>query len=80
MDSTISKILEFIDKNIEKRITLKKAADLSRLSPGYLSALFKKKMGLCFGKHLKEKRIEKARLLLANAEIEIKNIPAAVGY
>jgi len=80
MDLRISKIVEFIDKNIEKGITLKKAAYMAELSPGHLSALFKKETGARLGKYLKEKRIERARFLLTNSDLEIKNIVLSVGY
>jgi two-component system response regulator YesN len=80
MDSRIAKTIAFIDKNIEKRVTLKEIAGLSRLSPGYLNALFRKETGLRFGMYLKEKRIERARILLANSELEIKDIFILSGY
>jgi len=80
MDPRVSQVVEWIDKNLEKDITLRKASRLANLSYGYLSELFNKETGMGFSEYLKDRRIERARVLLANTRMEIKEIYLSVGY
>jgi len=80
MDPRISHSVESIDKILDKGISLKKAARSANLSYGYFGELFKKEMGKCFREYLREKRIERARFLLDNTGMEIKEICLSYGY
>ena len=49
-------------------------------SVSYISALFKKKMGTSFVKHLTALRMEKAKELLGDASIKIVDAAEQLGY
>jgi len=80
MDKRIKSILRFLEGNLEERITLKQASEMVNLSYGYFSALFQKEMGSNFSKYLQRTRIEKAKTLLRNSFLSIKQISFKVGF
>ena len=55
-------------------------ADKFRLTPAYLSRLFKKEMGRGPAEYLQKIRIEAAKNLLVNTDMTIKEISEKVGY
>lgn len=68
--------MEYIYNHIHDRITLEELADYTHLSPGYLSRLFKKELGISVSNYICEKKIEKAQNLLKFSDfslIEIAN-------
>ena len=70
----------YIDKNYLKDITLEETASHCRLSSFYFSKLFKKEKGITFIDYLTGKRISKAKKLLLNSNLSIKEISAGTGY
>ena len=76
----IKKVCDYVDKNISQDISLEQAADMAGVSSFYLSKLFKEEKGETFINFISDKRLEKARQLLAETELSIKEITAEVGY
>ena len=76
----IKKVCDYIDNNLSKDISLEESADFAGVSSFYLSKLFKEEKGETFINFLSDKRLEKARQLLENTELSIKEITAEVGY
>ena len=76
----IKKVCDYVDTHLEEDISLEQAADISGVSSFYLSKLFKEEKGETFINFISGKRLEKARQLLAETELSIKEITAAVGY
>lgn len=70
----------YIDKNYLKDMTLEETASHCRLSSFYFSKLFKKEKGITFIDYLTGKRISKAKKLLLNSNLSIKEISASAGY
>jgi two-component system, response regulator YesN len=70
----------YIDKNYLKDITLEETASHCRLSSFYFSKLFKKEKGITFIDYLTAKRIGKAKKLLLNSNLSIKEISTSTGY
>ena len=78
--SAVDKAKEYIDANYSKDLSLD---DLSRkfdISPYYFSKLFKNKTGVNFIDYLTNIRIERAKELLADSDVSIKEICSEVGY
>lgn len=71
---------EYIENNLSKDITLETAAEKLNVSSFYLSKLFKKEKGENFISYLTNLRLNKAKELLHNKSLIIKEITAAVGY
>lgn len=79
-NSVILKAKSYIDENYSKDISLDDVSRILDISPYYFSKLFKEETGENFIEYLTNIRIEKAKKLLQNREISIKNICADTGY
>ncbi|HWT74663.1 MAG TPA: helix-turn-helix domain-containing protein [Mobilitalea sp.] len=76
----IAKAKAYIEDNYSKDISLDDVSRTVDISPYYFSKLFKEETGENFIEYLTNIRIEKAKKLLQNRDISIKNICADSGY
>lgn len=76
----IEKAKTFIDQNIDKEISLDQTADFVGMNPFYLSKLFKDETGGNFIDYVNERRLEKAKELLKNGDLTMKEISYQCGY
>ncbi len=76
----IKKAKTFIEENYHKDISLDEVSRIVDISPYYFSKLFKEETGENFIEYLTGIRIEKAKRLLQNRDMSIKNICADTGY
>lgn len=80
LNRDVDKVVEFIQNNLSKPITLEEIAKDIYLSPWYLSRPFKKEMGTTFVKYLNQQRMEYAIYLLNNTDFSIDQISKKTGY
>jgi transcriptional regulator GlxA family with amidase domain len=73
-------VIDFMNANLQRRISLTELADAANLSPTHLSRLFKNQTKLSPGEYLIRLRMKKASHLLATSLLSIKQIMALVGY
>ncbi len=74
-------IMRFVEARYSESITLGELSDRFRISPSYLSKLFRQHGGRSFGESLASIRIEAAkRLIRENPEMPLKDIADKVGY
>lgn len=64
----VSKILEYVDKNISRWITVEEIAEVMNYSAGYTSKVFKLITGESLNQYMLKKRIEHAEYLICNGE------------
>lgn len=76
----IAKACAYIGDNLEKNISLDQLAEYLGVSPFYLSKLFKEEKGENYISYLTTCRLEKAKRLLQNDSLIIKEITAQTGY
>ena len=76
----VKDIKNYIERNINKNITLEDAASYVNLSPHYLSKIFKKETGVNFISYLTDRRIEIAKYMLEDESIPISNIAIELCY
>ncbi len=76
----ISRARTYIEENYSKNISLDDVSRYVDISPYYFSKLFKEETGENFIEYLTNIRIEKAKKMLSNREISIKNIGIDIGY
>lgn len=76
----IQKACEYIEENIDKDISLDQLADYLGVSNFYLSKLFKDEKGDNYISYVTELRLEKAKRLLGDDSLIIKEITSMVGY
>jgi two-component system, response regulator YesN len=76
----ITRMLEYINKNYDKDISLKTISVIFNMNPSYLGQLFKKEVSESFSNHLNYIRIEKARNLLLNSRLSAAQVGEKIGY
>ena len=76
----VEKVKAYINANYRKDITLEKAAEMVLLSPQHFSRVFKKETGMNFIDYITEYRIDRAKNLLQNSNMNVKEISYEVGY
>lgn len=79
--SDIIKMIElYINTNIDSRLTLGEIGTRFELSENYISQQFSKKKGITYIKYVNGKKIEKAKHLLLNTGLKVKEISELLGY
>lgn len=76
----IQKACKYIEENLDKDVSLEQLANYLGCSPFYLSKLFKEERGSNYISYVTELRLEKAKKLLGNDSLIIKEITSMVGY
>ncbi|OGS21506.1 MAG: hypothetical protein A3J83_05850 [Elusimicrobia bacterium RIFOXYA2_FULL_40_6] len=76
----VKKAIEFIETNFTKNITRDDVSRQVYLNPAYFSRLFHEITGKSFTDHLIEMRLNKAKLLMRNPLISIKEAAFRVGF
>ncbi|KRE57997.1 response regulator transcription factor [Paenibacillus sp. Soil750] len=76
----IIKIIEYVNNNYDKELTLKGMAKYVNMGEQYLSGLFKKKTGEQFIQYVQRIRIERACFYLATTELRVADICEQTGF
>ena len=76
----INDIKEFIKNNLENDTSLNAIASMYRITPQYLSMLFKKDTGETFISYVTREKMEKSKVLLRQTSLSPEEISNAVGY
>lgn len=75
--SYVERCRDYINKHYREKIYLEDLAEMLKLSPAYLSRLFKQKTGICLQDYINQVRVERAAKLLAYSD---KPLPAIASY
>lgn len=78
--SEINAIMEDIDCNFTKDITLNDLAEKYAVSISNLSGIIKRETGMTFTEHLAKRRVKKAEQLLKNEKYSVAEVGKLVGY
>lgn len=76
----LSRVVRYVRENLTQHIALADAAAAADLSPNYLAHLLKKETGKTFTDLVTDRRMEKAKELLAHTTLRISEIAGAVGF
>ncbi len=79
-DIKLRMILEYIEGNLHRNITLSELAGLVELTPRYFCGAFKQAMGRPPHQFQIEQRVERAKTLLLEAESALTDIALMVGF
>lgn len=74
------KIINYLNENFDKNISLKTAANNLHLNASYLSSLIKSETGLTYTQYITELRINKAKELLNTTKLSLAEISESVGF
>jgi len=75
-----SEILDYVETNFTKRLTLTDLAERFFYSPVYLGRLFKKIYGISFKSYVLEKRLTFVTALLADTDMTVESVAKAAGF
>ncbi len=73
-------VINYLEKNYSKKVTLKEMADIVHLQPTYFSTAFKNIFGLSPIEFLISKRLDKAQELLFFTGLSVKEIAYGTGF
>jgi two-component system response regulator YesN len=79
-DARILSVLERVTRELEKPQLVKHLATQLRLSPSRFEHLFKEETGQGFKAFLRASRMSKAKNMLHDPTLRVKEVAAAVGY
>lgn len=78
--SLIQNVLEYIDENFSRPISLDDLSDRFLISPYHLSRKFKQEVGTTINQYILNRRLGEAERMLALEDIPIKTISECCGY
>lgn len=73
-------LLQYLEDNYEKEISLKELSRIAFLSPNHLCKVFKDKNGVTISEFIQARRLEKVCQLLSETELSLSAIAMSVGY
>lgn len=76
----VTRVRRMLDRNYARPWTLRELAEQTGLAPAYLGALFVREVGLPPHRYLTERRIERAKQLLAATDLPVTAIGVEVGF
>jgi Response regulator containing CheY-like receiver domain and AraC-type DNA-binding domain len=76
----MNRIIAYIEEHFAEDITLKSMADFISMDASYVSDLFKKKTGTTLTHYIQNRRIQAAKMLLAETERTVSDIGRTVGF
>ncbi|HEX2926837.1 MAG TPA: AraC family transcriptional regulator [Ruminiclostridium sp.] len=79
-DDIMNRCLDFIEKNIEKRLTVADVAKAIPISTSYLSSIFKKKINMTVIDYINNFRLEKSKELIKMSSLNFTQISEQLGY
>lgn len=78
--SITRRIVEIVQEQYDRDISLEYCAAVMNFNPAYISRVFKKEMGVSFSEYLSEYRMNIAKNLLATTEMKVSEIGQKVSY
>ncbi|RLD22820.1 MAG: hypothetical protein DRI71_06995 [Bacteroidetes bacterium] len=78
--SKLNTVVEFINNNLDKKISISKLADISNLSKFHFHRIIKSLLGEPIGNYITRTRVETAALLIRYTNLDIQDIAYQVGY
>lgn len=79
-DERLAQVRQYCETNLEKKITLSKAAAVAGLEYTYFSSYFHSTVGVRFGDWLRYRRVLKAQELLRTTRSPIAEVAEASGF
>ncbi len=76
----IYKIVEFLNENLDKDVSLEQCARQFNYNANYLSRLFKQKFGKTYTEYVVELKVEKCKELLMKTDISVNELALRFGY
>ena len=72
--------IDYINDNLSRKVTLTQIAEVAHVSPYHFARLFKTTTGLSPHQYVIQRRVERAKTLLADGDLTIAEVAQAVGF
>jgi YesN/AraC family two-component response regulator len=79
-DGGMKSVVDYIERNIKRGISLEDVANHVNISTYYLSKIFKKEMGVNFITYVTDRKMDMAKEMLVNTDIPVLNIALDLAY
>lgn len=79
-NSLVSNIIEYIEVNIDRKLSISDIAKHVHLSQSYLSTIFKQNMDITIIDYISKLKLEKSKYLLRTSKYSITEIAEMLGY
>jgi YesN/AraC family two-component response regulator len=79
-DGGMKSVIDYIERNLKKGISLEDVANHVNISTYYLSKIFKKEMGVNFITYVTDRKMDMAKEMLVNTDIPVLNIALDLAY
>jgi AraC family transcriptional regulator len=76
----LKQVLSYIEDNLGQDLTLQTIADVSGLSASYFKTAFRTSVGRPVHQYVIQRRVERARLLLAEGQLPISQVALETGF
>ena len=76
----VTEAITFIDRHLDHRLTLPEIAAALGINPYHFAHVFKRSLGIAPHQYVIVRRIERAKVLLAQTRLPIADIALAVGF
>ena len=80
VNKRLRSIADYVTENCDREISLKTVAQMHNISSSHLSRLFRKSFGVTYSAYVVQRRMEKAKRLLAGTDHSIGEVAERVGY
>jgi AraC family transcriptional regulator len=77
---TAARVIEFIDANLDQRLTLDELAAQAQLSVPHFKALFRDTLGVPAHQYVVQRRVERARTLLLQGRLSASQVALETGF
>ncbi|GIO11308.1 hypothetical protein J19TS2_08630 [Cohnella xylanilytica] len=78
--AVLQRIFSYVDEHLPHELKREEIADLVHFHPAYLSRFFKSRTGTSLSRYIVNQRIEKAKVLLTQSELQVSHIVHRLGY
>lgn len=76
----VKRILNYVNENYQKELSLSLLSEELNISPNYISRVFREEVGKTLFNYINEVRVEKAKKLMHQQELKIYEIGEKVGF
>ena len=76
----VQKAITTISADLTADLSLSRLADMQNISPGYLSAVFKKETGQTVTNYVNQKRMKHAAQLLSETTLQVQTVAQHCGF
>lgn len=76
----INEINDYVERNLNKRLTIKEVAEFFSYTPNYLGRIYSEAMGMHFGEYVIKRKMETAAKMLRVQHNQIGDVARALGY